>query len=87
MISPPSGKNLAGIIPISGRESGLNFLWPDCMQPLQEDLLAIERSVFECAMMSCDSIWVICNDLTAPIIKKKDRRLCSEPLNIRSVEL
>lgn len=56
---------------MSGRESSLKFPWPDCMQPLQGDLLSIERSVLECAMMNCDTIWVICSDTTAPLIKKR----------------
>ena len=71
MKQAPAGHNLAGIIPISGRDSKLKLPWPDCMQPLQEDLLSIERSVYECATMNCDTIWIICSDSTAPIIKDR----------------
>lgn len=65
------GRNLAGIIPITGREDKLNLPWSDCLQPLCDGVLAIERSVYECATIGCDSIWIICNDDTAPLIKKR----------------
>ncbi len=64
-------RNLVGIIPISGREEKLNLPWPDCLQPIGEELLAIERSVYECALMSCNSIWIICNDDCSPVIRKR----------------
>jgi len=63
--------NLAGIIPISGREDKLGLVLPDCCQPLGYDYMAIERSVLECAYAGCNTIWIVCNDNTAPIIKKK----------------
>lgn len=71
MESSIKGRNLAGIIPISGREDKLNLPWPDCLHPIAEDVLAVERSVHECAQVGCDSIWIICNDDTAPLVKKR----------------
>ena len=65
------GRNLAGIVPIAGRQDLLGLPWPDCLHPLAKDMLAIERAVYECALVNCDSIWVICNDDTAPLIKKR----------------
>jgi hypothetical protein len=65
------GRNLVGIIPITGREDKLNLPWSDCLQPLADGVLAIERSVHECAQIGCDSIWIICNDNSAPLIKKR----------------
>ena len=65
------GRTLAGIIPISGREDRLSLPWSDCLQPIAEDILAVERSVHECAQVGCDSIWIICNDQSAPLIKNR----------------
>jgi len=67
----PKGRVLAGIIPITGRENVLGLPWEDCLQPLSYQCTALERSVYECAVMNCDSIWIICNDDTAPLIKKR----------------
>jgi hypothetical protein len=71
MNTAPTSRNLAGIIPITGRQDKLDLPWSDCLQPLGEGITAIERSVYECAVMKCDSIWIICNDDTAPLIKKR----------------
>lgn len=71
MITAPKGRNLAGIIPLSGWENNFNFPWPDYLQPIAEDFLAIERSVLECAYAGCDSIWVVCNDDFAPLVRKR----------------
>ena len=71
MKSAPKGRNLIGIVPISGWDDSFNFPWPDCLQPIAPGYLAIERSVCECAYAGCDSIWVICNDNTAPLVKER----------------
>ena len=71
MDSAPKGRNLIGIIPLSGWNNSFNFPWPDYLQPLGEGLLSIERSVYECAYAGCDSIWIVCNDDTSPLIKKR----------------
>ena len=67
----PKGRNLAGIIPISGKKDSFDFPWPDYLQPLREGFLAVERCVYECAYAGCDSIWIVCNDDTSPLIRKR----------------
>lgn len=62
-------KNLVGIIPISGRLDMLGLPWPDACHPLKNNHLAVERSVLECAYAGCESIWVVCNDNIAPLVK------------------
>jgi len=69
--SAPKGRNLAGIIPLAGRNDSFGFPWPDYLQPIREGMLALERSVYECAYAGCDSIWVVCGDDVAPIVKKR----------------
>jgi len=71
MKSAPKGRNLAGIIPVSGWKDTFDFPWPDYLQPLREGFLAIERSVYECAYAGCDSIWIVVNDDLAPLVKKR----------------
>ncbi len=71
MKKAPKGRNLAGIIPLTGRKSVFDFPWPDYLQPLREGMLAIDRSVYECAYAGCDSIWIVCGDDVAPIVKKR----------------
>ena len=71
MNTNPKGRHLAGIIPLSGKQNTFDFPWPDYLQPLREGFLAVERSVHECAFAGCDSIWIVCNDDVAPIIKSR----------------
>lgn len=71
MKKAPKGRNVAGIVPLSGWNNSFDFPWPDYLQPLREGFLAVERSVYECAYAGCDSIWVVCNDDVAPIIKER----------------
>jgi len=71
MHQAPQGRNLAGIIPLTGRPDTLDLPWPDYMHPISEGMLAVERSVYECAYAGCDSIWVVCNDNFAPLVKSR----------------
>ncbi len=71
MKSPPKGRNLAAIIPLTGWKNSFGFPWPDYLQPLREGLLALDRSVYECAHAGCDSIWIVCGDDVAPLIKER----------------
>ena len=71
MHSAPKGRNVSGIIPLSGFNNSFDFPWPDYLQPLREGMLAVERSVYECAYAGCDSIWIVCNDNVAPLLKDR----------------
>lgn len=71
MKSAPTGRNVAGIVPLTGKQSTFDFPWPDYLQPIRQGMLAVERSIYECAYAGCDSIWVVCGDDVAPIVKKR----------------
>jgi len=71
MRKSPKGRNLAGIVPLSGKKNSFDFPWPDYLQPLREGFLAVERSIYECAYAGCDSIWVVCNDDVSPLVRKR----------------
>ena len=38
-----SNFHLAGVIPVSGHESKFGFPWPDCMQPISDNLSVFAR--------------------------------------------
>ena len=73
-------RHIAGIIPISGREDKLDLPWPDCMQPIASNLLAIERAVLECAYAGCKTIWLVCNDDISPIVKSRIGEYVYDPV-------
>ena len=62
---------MAGVIPVSGLETDFNFPWHPSLQPLDNDYLAIERAVYECAMAGCETIWVVCSDDVVALIKDR----------------
>ena len=61
--------HLAGIIPVAGMSANINLGLPNCMAMVAENYTAIEHAVVQCAYAGCETIWVICNDDVAPIIK------------------
>tara|TARA_B100000282_G_scaffold295466_1_gene274850 strand:- start:3334 stop:4182 length:849 start_codon:yes stop_codon:yes gene_type:complete len=71
MDKAPKGKNLVGIVPLSGKKSSFDLPWPDYMQPLRQGMLAVERSIYECAYAGCDSIWIVANDDVCPLVKSR----------------
>jgi len=73
-------RHIAGVIPIAGREDKLDLPWPDCMQPIGDGLLSIERSVLECAYAGCKTIWIVCNDDISPLVKSRIGEYVYDPV-------
>ena len=71
MKQPPKGKRLVGIIPLATNCNDFKLPWPWYLNPIGENYLAIERSIYECALVGCESIWVVCNDDTVPLVKER----------------
>ena len=63
--------HLAGVVPVAGSRFNFNFPWHDCMQPIANNYLAVERAVVECAYAGCETIWVVCNDDMQPLLKHR----------------
>jgi len=63
--------HLAGVIPVAAQALDFKMPWHDCMMPLNEDYLAVEHSVVECAYAGCETIWIVCNDDVQPLIKSR----------------
>ena len=66
--------HLAGIVPVSGLRADFNLPWHDCLQPIGQNFLAIERAVLECATAGCETIWIVCSSKMQPLIKYRLRR-------------
>ena len=62
--------HLSGIIPIANYETDLNVSFPELLMPVADGFNLIQKSVHECAMAGCNTIWVVANDDMAPIIRK-----------------
>ena len=73
-------RHVAGIIPVAGREDRLGLPWPDCMQPIGDNYIAIERAVLECAFAGCKTIWIVCNDDISPIVKNRVGEYVYDPV-------
>ena len=63
------GKSIAGIIPLVQKEHNFGMPWPDYLQPISKDYTPVERSVYECLLAGCDSIWIVANDDMAPLVR------------------
>jgi hypothetical protein len=62
--------HLAGIIPLANLKTDFDLPTPDCLMPVGHGFTAVQKSVFECAMAGCNTIWIVANDDIAPIIRK-----------------
>ena len=61
--------HLAGIIPVANFDDTFNMAYPWYMLPVDGGFSMIQKSVFECAIAGCQTIWIVANDDVAPIIK------------------
>ena len=62
--------HLAGIIPVANLKTDFNLQTPDVLTPINAGFTAIQKSVFECAMAGCNTIWIVANDDLAPVVRR-----------------
>jgi hypothetical protein len=67
----PKIAHLAGIVPIAGKALDFDMPWPDAMMPIAPNYIAAERAILECAWAGCETIWVVCNQNSARLLKNK----------------
>lgn len=72
--------NLTGIIPVGGQKQEFNFPWHDCLMPQKPDVTAVERCVFECAMMGCRMIYIVGHSDMQPLIKSRIGESVEDPV-------
>lgn len=63
-------KHLAGIIPLANFSSDFGTIFHSSMLPVDSGFTMIQKSVHECALAGCATIWIVANDDLAPIIRK-----------------
>jgi len=63
--------HMAGIIPIANFEDNFGMDYPSCLLPVDASFSMIQKSVFECAIAGCQTIWIVADDDMAPIIRKR----------------
>ncbi len=62
--------HLAGIIPVANLKTDFGLSIPDVLLPIAQNFSAIQKSVFECAMAGCNTIWIVANDDLAPVVRE-----------------
>jgi hypothetical protein len=62
--------HLAGIIPLAGLETDYGIGVPDVMTLVEAGFTAIQKSIHECALAGCSTIWIVANQDLAPIVRK-----------------
>jgi len=74
------GYHLAGIVPISGQKLDFNFPWDDCLQPISNNYLAVEKAVFDCAAAGCNTIWVVGHKEAQPLVRHRLGDYVTDPV-------
>jgi hypothetical protein len=73
--------HLAGIIPVHQyRYHYSYFFWDDCFMPIGENILAIEKSIVECAYAGCSNIWIVCSNDVAPYLRYRIGEYIIDPI-------
>ncbi len=67
-------KHIAGIVPVSKVDSDIDLVIHPSVLPIDNSFYAIQRSIVECSYMGCKTIWVVCDESTAPLLK----RICGD---------
>ncbi len=60
-----------GIVATNTYQIDYSMPWHPSMQRVAEDLTAIEKSVMECALAGCSSIWICCDETMQPLVKER----------------
>ena len=62
--------HLAGIIPLANLKTDFDLATPPYLLPVEPGFTAIQKAVFECAMVGCQTIWIVANNDFAPLVRK-----------------
>jgi hypothetical protein len=74
-------------VPIASRPTGYNLPWDDCLIPIAPNYFAIEFAIFQAAMAGCETIWVICDPTTVPLVRKRIGDFIYDPATVGSKRL
>ena len=62
-------KHIAGIIPVSKVSTDIDLVLHPSALPIGNNFYAIQRSIVECSYMGCKTIWIVCDESVAPLLK------------------
>jgi hypothetical protein len=62
--------HIAGIIPVANLETEHQTAISPILLQVDSGFTAIQKSVFECALAGCKTIWIVANPDLAPIVRK-----------------
>jgi hypothetical protein len=62
--------HVAGIIPLANLKTNHSSIIPASLLSVDADFTTVQKSVFECAMAGCQTIWIVANQDLAPIVRK-----------------
>ena len=62
--------HIAGIIPVANLKTEHQAAISPILLQVDNGFTAIQKSVFECAMAGCKTIWIVANPDLAPIVRK-----------------
>ena len=75
--------HLAGIIPLAHESLDFSLDWHDSLIPLAPNYYAFERSVYECALAGCHTIWIVANDDVSPLLRHRVGDFVQDPVFLR----
>lgn len=62
---------MVGVIPVAGSIDEFGLEWTGTLMPVAPNYTALEAAIFECTQVGCTSIWIVCNDDEAPLIRSR----------------
>ena len=75
--------HLAGIVPIANVKTDHSNVLPEVLVPVDNGFAAIQKSVYECALAGCNTIWIVANDDMIPIVRKTVGEWIYDPVYYR----
>jgi hypothetical protein len=82
VIKDKSVQHLAGIVPVAGQPLDFNMPWHDSLIPIAQNYLAVERSVFQCVLAGCETVWIVGHVGTQPLIRKRIGDIIVDPVGL-----
>lgn len=64
-----NSSHLVGIIPACGQANDLFYPYHNSLLPIGNNITAIERCIYECMLVGCQSIWINCHPSILNVLK------------------
>ncbi len=77
-------EHLAGIVPVGGQKLDFKMPWEDCLMPIAQNYLAVERAVHQCVLAGCETVWVVGHLGTQPLLRKRVGDTIIDPITLNT---